>query len=81
VSPGRFKLTLGYSYQSDPQHVTRFVEKGANYEQELGPAGGVPCEASPGDSSHPLCGEIEFTPAPGPFRGARHLPLHQLHQR
>lgn len=66
VSPGRFKLTLGYSHQSDPQHVTRFVEEGANYEQELGPARGGPCKASAGDSSPALCGEIEFTPAPGP---------------
>jgi hypothetical protein len=66
VSPGLFHLTLGYSYQSDPQHVTRFVERGANYEQELGLASGGPCQASAGDSSHPLCGQIDFTPAPGP---------------
>ena len=66
VSPGRFTLRLGYSYQSDPQHMTRFVEEGANYEQELGPARGGPCKATTGDESHPMCGEIEFTPAPGP---------------
>jgi hypothetical protein len=66
VSPGRFRLTLGYSYRPDPQHVTRFVERGGNYEQELGPAGGGPCQASAGDSSHPLCGQIDFTPAAGP---------------
>jgi hypothetical protein len=66
VSPGRFKLTLGYSYQPDPLHVTRFVEDGANYEQELGPARGAPCQASAGDASHPMCGQIDFTPAPGP---------------
>jgi hypothetical protein len=66
VSPGRFKLMLGYSYQPDPQHVTRFVENGANYEQELGPARGTPCQGDANQSPRPLCGEIHFTPAPGP---------------
>jgi hypothetical protein len=63
---------LGYSYQPDPQHSIRFVEQGADYEQELGPAAGQPCPADAGDSSHPLCGRIEFTPDGGP-RGERRI--------
>jgi hypothetical protein len=63
---------LGYSYQPDPQHSIRFVEQGAHYEQELGPAAGQACPADAGDSSRPLCGRIEFTPAPGP-RGERRI--------
>jgi len=72
VSPGKFDLTLGYSYQSDPQHTTRFVERGGNYEQELGPARGTPCQGDAGQASRPLCGEIHFTPAAGPS-GLRHI--------
>ena len=63
---------LGYSYQPDPQHSTRFVEQGADYEQELGPAAGQPCPADAGDRSRPLCGRIEFTPDGGP-RGERRI--------
>jgi hypothetical protein len=66
VSPGRFNLTLGYSYQPDPQHQTRFVERGANYEQELGPAHGAPCPGTANQHPRPLCGKIRFSPAPGP---------------
>jgi hypothetical protein len=66
VSPGRFSLNLGYSYQPDPQHSTRFVERGANYEQELGPARGAPCPGTANQHPRPLCGEIHFSPAPGP---------------
>lgn len=66
VSPGRFRLTLGYSYQPDPQHRTRFVERGANYEQELGPARGVPCPGTANQHPRPLCGKIHFSPAAGP---------------
>jgi hypothetical protein len=64
---------LGYSYQRQPLHRTRFVEQGSKYEQELGVAAGRPCKgikAIHPDPSH--CGEIHFTPAPGP-RGTRHI--------
>jgi hypothetical protein len=64
---------LGYSYQREPAHQTRFVEDGAKYEQELGPAAGRPCkrvQAIHPDPAH--CGEIHFTPAPGPA-GVRHI--------
>jgi hypothetical protein len=67
-----FNRVLSYSYQSESLHSTRFVEQGTNYEQELGPAAGKPCPASPGDTLHPFCGEIHFTPAPGPA-GVRHI--------
>jgi hypothetical protein len=64
---------LGYSYQPEADHSTRFVEEGANYEQELGVARGKPC----GFVKHihpdpPACGDIYFTPAPGPA-GTRHI--------
>lgn len=61
-----FKRVLSYSYQAEPLHATRFVEDGAKYEQELGRVAGKPCRPSAGDKSHPFCGEIHFTPAPGP---------------
>jgi hypothetical protein len=66
VGGSGFKRVLSYSYKGEALHSTRFVEDGANYEQELGPAAGKPCPPSPGDTMHPLCGEIHFTPAPGP---------------
>lgn len=66
VGPGRFHHVLSYSYQPDPNHNTRFVERGANYEQELGPARGTPCLGTQNQQPRPLCGEIRFTPAPGP---------------
>jgi hypothetical protein len=72
VSPGKFNLTFGYSYQGDLNHLTRFVERGGNYEQELGPARGAPCRGDANQLSRPLCGEIHFTPAPGPA-GVRHI--------
>jgi hypothetical protein len=61
--------TLGYAFQPQPLHTTRFVEVGANYEQGLGTAAGRPCkDFSPTQQVSPsaLCGEIPFTPAPGP---------------
>ena len=64
---------LGYSYQRQPLHTTRFVEEGAKYEQELGVAAGQPCKgvkAIHPDPSH--CGEIPFTAAPGPA-GVRNI--------
>lgn len=72
VGPAGSKRKLGYSYQPDPQHSTRFVEQGASYEQELGPARGTPCPGTAADHPRPLCGEIVFTPAPGP-KGVRHI--------
>ena len=64
---------LGYSYQPQAFHKTRFVEDGPNYEQELGPAAGGPCKLVPHiHPDAPLCGEIRFTPAPGPA-GVRHI--------
>ncbi len=72
VGGSGFKRVLSYSYQAEPLHSTRFVEDGASYEQELGPAAGKPCPPSPGDKMHPHCGEIHFTPAAGPA-GVRHI--------
>jgi hypothetical protein len=64
---------LGYSYQREPLHTTRFVEVGAKYEQELGVAGGRPCKGVKAIHPNPShCGEIPFTPAPGPA-GVRHI--------
>jgi hypothetical protein len=64
---------LGYSYQPQPDHTARFVEEGAKYEHELGRAEGKPCKGV--KKIHPdpgLCGQIHFTPAPGPA-GVRHI--------
>ncbi|MBV8987856.1 MAG: fibronectin type III domain-containing protein [Solirubrobacterales bacterium] len=72
VGGSGFKRVLSYSYQAEPLHSTRFVEDGASYEQELGAAAGKPCPPSPGDTMHPRCGEIHFTPAPGPA-GVRNI--------
>lgn len=64
---------LGYEHQPQPDHSTRFVEVGGNYEQELGAAEGHPCKGiKPLHPDRPLCGEIHFTPAPGPA-GTRHI--------
>jgi hypothetical protein len=64
---------LGYSYQPQALHSTRFVEDGAGYEQELGTAAGTPCkDVQDIHPDPPLCGEIHFTPAPGPA-GERHI--------
>jgi hypothetical protein len=58
---------LGYSYQPEPDHTTRFVEEGANYEQELGVAHGKTCGFVKHIHPHlPECGDIHFTPAAGP---------------
>ena len=64
---------LGYAYERQPLHTTRFVEEGATYEQELGVAAGRLCKgAKRTQPNPPHCGEIHFTPAPGPA-GARHI--------
>lgn len=64
---------LGYAYQPQAFHRTRFVEEGPKYEQELGPAAGGPCKlVAHIHPNPPLCGEIRFTPAPGPA-GVRHI--------
>jgi hypothetical protein len=64
---------LGYAYERQPLHATRFVEDGSKYEQELGAAAGKPCKGvKPAHLSPPHCGEIHFTPAPGPA-GVRHI--------
>ncbi len=58
---------LGYTYQAQASHTTRFVEDGTGYEQELGPAAGTPCkDVKYIHPDPPLCGEIHFTPAAGP---------------
>jgi hypothetical protein len=58
---------LGFSYQPQPDHTTRFVEEGAKYEQELGVAQGKPCKGVKDIHPDPgVCGQIRFTPAPGP---------------
>ncbi|MBV8956832.1 MAG: hypothetical protein JO179_22030 [Solirubrobacterales bacterium] len=64
---------LSYADQRQPFHSTRFVEEGTKYEQELGTARGGGCKGVP--SVHPdppACGQIRFTPAPGPA-GVRHI--------
>jgi hypothetical protein len=71
VAGAHFKRVLSYSYRAEPLHATRFVEVGAKYEQELGPASQRPCPPS-AHSSLPRCGQIHFTPAAGP-PGARHI--------
>jgi hypothetical protein len=64
---------LRYVYQRQPQHATRFVEEGSKYEQELGVPKGGPCKGvKPIHPDPPHCGEIHFTPAPGPA-GVRHI--------
>jgi hypothetical protein len=64
---------LGYAYQPQPDHQTRFVEEGGKYEQELGVAKGGPCKAVKDIHPRPpKCGELHFTPAPGPA-GVRHI--------
>jgi hypothetical protein len=62
-----YKRVLSYSYRAEPLHSIRFVEVGAKYEQELGPASGRACRGS-----LPLCGHLGFTPAAGPA-GLRHI--------
>ncbi|MBV9049998.1 MAG: hypothetical protein JOY58_17125 [Solirubrobacterales bacterium] len=58
---------LGYTFQPQPQHSTRFVEDGPKYEQELGTATGGRCRLVKYiHPDPPRCGEIHFTPAPGP---------------
>ena len=64
---------LGYAYERQPLHTTRFVEDGATYEQELGVAAGELCKGAKANQPNPPhCGEIHFTPAPGPG-GVRHI--------
>ncbi len=73
VGGSRDDRMLGYTYQPQAQHITRFVEDGAGYEQELGTAGGKPCkDVQYIHPNPPLCGEIHFTPASGPA-GERHI--------
>jgi hypothetical protein len=58
---------LCYVYQRQPLHTTRFIEEGANYEQELGMQAGGPCKGVRAiHPDPPDCGEISFTPAAGP---------------
>jgi hypothetical protein len=58
---------LGYSYQPQAFHTTRFVEDGRKYERDLGPAVGGQCKLVKDiHPDAPRCGEIRFTPAPGP---------------
>ncbi len=64
---------LGYSYQPQAMHTTRFVEEGGKYEQELGVAKGGPCKGERDIHPNPaVCGQLRFTPAPGPA-GVRHI--------
>lgn len=64
---------LGYAYERQPLHTTRFVEVGSKYEQELGAAKGTLCKgAKKSTPNPPQCGELRFTPAPGPA-GVRHI--------
>lgn len=64
---------LGYSYERQTLHTTRFVEQGSQYEQELGVARGRRCRRVKAVHPRPAtCGEIRFTPAPGPA-GVRHI--------
>ncbi len=59
--------TLGYLYQPQPMHTTRFVEEGGKDEQELGVADGRPCkDVKDIHPDFPLCGELHFVPAAGP---------------
>ncbi len=65
--------TLGYVYQPQALHTTRFVEDGAKYEQDLGTANGGRCKLVQYiHPDPPRCGDISFTPAPGPA-GVRHI--------
>lgn len=67
VGGGGEHRILGYDYQPQPLHTTRFVEDGPKYEQELGVAEGEPCRLVKHiHPDPPLCGHIDFTPAPGP---------------
>ena len=74
---------LEYAVESDPNHTITFVERGGNYEQELGTASGRPClknapihgkRPSNAYMAHPsiTCGVIVFKPAPGPA-GVRNI--------
>lgn len=67
VGGGGERRALGYSVQQEALHKTRFVEEGVKYEQELGTAAGQPCRGfKPIHPRRATCGEIRFTPAPGP---------------
>jgi hypothetical protein len=68
---------LAYAVESGPHQRITFWERGADYEQELGPASGRPClQGRPilgtpppsGFRGRPQarCGVIAFAPAPGP---------------
>src|SRR5207248_660931 len=64
---------LGYAYEPQPLHATRFVEARPTYEQERGAAAAKPCKGvKPAQPSAPHCTEMHFTPAPAPA-GARHI--------
>jgi hypothetical protein len=74
---------LQYELESDPNHTVTFVERGGNYEQELGTAKGRPClknapiqgkRPSNAYMAHPsiTCGLIAFKPAAGPA-GVRNI--------
>jgi hypothetical protein len=76
-------LILHYVVEHQPGDTVTFYERGRTYEQQLGTAAGVPCLQNapiqgqrPADSfmAHPTmtCGEIGFSPAPGPA-GTRHI--------
>jgi hypothetical protein len=74
---------LQYELESDPNHTVTFVERGGNYEQEIGTAHGTPCLKNapihgkrPANAymAHPsiTCGLIVFKPAAGPA-GVRNI--------
>lgn len=76
-------LTLEYALETSPGFAVTLWERGANYQQELGRAGGRPClQNAPIQGTRPAhafvtrpritCGTIAFAPAPGPA-GARQI--------
>jgi hypothetical protein len=68
-----FSRTLGYAYQPDPDHTITFYERGPTYEQDLGVAGGTPCEGDSSLSPVPFCGSIPFTPDATPLGGEHEI--------
>jgi hypothetical protein len=71
------QLALEYGVETSPGLAVTFWERGADYEQELGPAHGVPClQNAPIQGHRPrnafmthphiICGALPFGPAPGP---------------
>jgi hypothetical protein len=77
VIGGGTRRALEYVVESDPAHQITFFERGASYEQELGPAVGRPClQNAPITGTRPknafvtrphlFCGVIPFAPTDGP---------------